>query len=402
MSAYSREIRRRFRQFAPARWAWRGVRVLVVIALLANVLANDKPLYAVLGGTTYFPAFRQYAVDLGLTDFPPALALVDWGQLPYERVWRAPIPYGPLQLDLANADYVGPFAAQRVAGWRYRHWLGTDVLGRDVLSGLIHGTRTALAVGLGSMLLAGLIGLFFGTLAGYFGDRRVRVSGWLFPPGAVGLFFVGFYGLYLPEGTFQKLLLTGVGLGLLFFGLKKLNHRLPGPRVYLPLDAIVLRFIEVLTSIPTLLILLTLIAVLERTSTVQVVLIIGLLGWTALARYLRAELLRIRTLPYLEATRALGYSHARTLWYHALPNAITPLVITLAFGIAGAILVEASLSFLGLGIVDTVTWGGLLGAARQYVGAWWLAVFPGTAIFVTVVSFNLIGEGLTRALSGRT
>ena len=395
---YRQQLWTRFRAYAPARWAWRAVRLLVLVALFANVLANDKPLYCVLDGTTYFPAFRQYPVDLGVADYPAGLALADWPTLPYERVVRAPVPYGPLQLDLSNADYVSPFATQRVAGWRYRHWLGTDVLGRDVLSGLIYGTRTALLVGLGSMALAALIGLVLGIVAGYFGDRHLRVAWALLPVGVIGMFLAWFYGWYLPQGLLCSLLLTAGLSGLVFFGLRQL-HRLPlGPRFYLPLDALVLRLVEVLTAIPTLLLLLTLIAILERTGTAQVVLIIGLLGWTSLARYLRAELLRIRALPYLEATRALGFSHRRILWQHALPNAVTPLVITLAFGIAGAILIESSLSFLGLGIVDTVTWGGLLGAARQYFGAWWLAVFPGTAIFVTVVAFNLIGEGLTRAL----
>ena len=398
MNTVSATFGQRFRAYVPARWAWRVLRALLGIALLANLLANDKPLYAVLDGTTYFPALRQYVVELGLADYPTGLAMADWRTLPYERVWRAPIPYGPQQLDLKNADYVGPFDTQAVAGWRYRHWLGTDVLGRDVLAGIVYGTRTALLVGIGSMLLAGLIGGLLGTLAGYFGDRQVRVRWWLLPLVGVGLLLVGFYGYYL-VWPFGWRLAGGLAVLLfLFFGAKRINEIPGGRRVYLPLDAFVLRLIEILTSIPTLLILLTLIAVLEKTGTTQLILILGLLGWTSLARYLRAELLRIRELPYLEATRALGYSHGRTLWRHALPNAITPLVITLAFGVASAILIESSLSFLGLGIVDAVTWGGLLSAARDYFGAWWLAVFPGGMIFVTVVVFNLIGEGLTRAL----
>jgi peptide/nickel transport system permease protein len=130
--------------------------------------------------------------------------------------------------------------------------------------------------------------------------------------------------------------------------------------------------------------------------------IIGLTGWTGIAKYVRAELLRVRSLEYIEAAQSLGFSEWRIIFRHALPNSLTPVLITIAFGIASAILVESSLSFLGIGVqAELQTWGKLLSEAREDVSAWWLAVFPGLAIFVTVTIFNLIGEGLTDALDPR-
>ena len=130
--------------------------------------------------------------------------------------------------------------------------------------------------------------------------------------------------------------------------------------------------------------------------------IIGFTSWTGIARFIRAEMLRIRSLEYIEAAHALGFSEWRVIMRHAIPNALSPVMITIAFGIAAAILIESTLSFLGVGVSpETVTWGSLLAAARQSSSAWWLAVFPGCAIFITVTIFNLIGEGLTDALDPR-
>ena len=131
-------------------------------------------------------------------------------------------------------------------------------------------------------------------------------------------------------------------------------------------------------------------------------LIIGAVRWTGIARFTRAELLRQKRLEYVEASRALGFSRLRSLVKHALPNSLSPVFIAIAFGIAASILIEAFLSFLGVGVpAETVTWGQLLSASRKASDAWWLAIFPGFAIFLTVTMFNLIGEGLTVALDPR-
>ena len=126
--------------------------------------------------------------------------------------------------------------------------------------------------------------------------------------------------------------------------------------------------------------------------------IIGFIRWTTIARFIRAELLRVRSLEYIEAAHAMGFSNWRIIVRHAIPNSIGPVLITIAFGVASAILIEAFISFLGIGVNGEVTWGMLLRWARDNTMAWWLAIFPGLAIFITVTIFNLIGDGLTEAL----
>jgi len=119
-------------------------------------------------------------------------------------------------------------------------------------------------------------------------------------------------------------------------------------------------------------------------------------------RFIRGELLRVRALEYVQAARSMGFSEWRIMMNHAIPNALTPVLITIAFGIATAILAEATISFLGIGVPpEEVTWGSLLAIARNNFNAWWFAVFPGLAIFITVTMFNLIGEGLTDAMDSR-
>ena len=156
-----------------------------------------------------------------------------------------------------------------------------------------------------------------------------------------------------------------------------------------------------MVSIPTLFLIISVVA-LAKPSIFIVMIIIGLTGWTGIARFIRAELLKVRNLEFIEAANALGYSESRIVFKHAIPNALSPVLIAIAFGIASAILTEATLSFLGIGVpAESLTWGSLLSASRQNTGAWWLAVFPGLAIFVTVTVYNLVGEGLTDALDPR-
>jgi peptide/nickel transport system permease protein len=140
--------------------------------------------------------------------------------------------------------------------------------------------------------------------------------------------------------------------------------------------------------------------IVKKPSVVYLVIIIGLIRWTSIAKFIRAELLKIRTLGYIEAGKALGFSEYRLMIYHAIPNALHPVIISFAFGIASSILIESSLSFLGIGVApEAVTWGSMLEVARNDFSAWWLAVFPGITIFISVITFNLIGEGLSDALN---
>jgi peptide/nickel transport system permease protein len=163
--------------------------------------------------------------------------------------------------------------------------------------------------------------------------------------------------------------------------------------MWLPADSFFLQGVELFVNIPGLVLLIALIAVIDRPSIGIVVVVIGVLRWTFTGRYLRAELLRIRNLPYIEAARVSGVGRWRILFRHALPNALGPLLVVSSFGIGAAILLEAFLSFLGIGIpADQVTWGSLLRQSRAFPAAWWLALFPGLLLTLTVLAANLLGE----------
>lgn len=392
--------------------------VFALVALLAPFLANEKPLICKYHGSIYFPVFKELAVDLGIGEFQPEFRNINWQKLNYDFAVFPPVPYLPLNLDDKNIHSVGPFDKQDIPSARWRHWFGTDELGRDVLSGMIHGTRIAYTVGLVSMFIASLLGILFGAMAGFFGDTNLKMSRVRFYLNIIFFFLALFYGFgvrsyvitdalaaSIASGAWQilvslALFMAVMALGnLLAMALKKIP--VLGTQMSVPVDLTVSRLIEVLNSIPTFFLILTVLSIIVKPNIYVIMVIIGLTGWTGIARFIRAELLRIRSLEYIEAAQSLGYSNVRILFRHAIPNALSPVLISVAFGIASAILTESTLSFLGFGSGDTVTWGALLSSARSSPQAWWLAIFPGIAIFVTVTIFNLIGEGLTDALDPR-
>ena len=392
--------------------------VLAVVAVLAPFLANEKPLVCKYNGEVFFPVLKDMAVGFGIGEFQRQFQNVDWKNLNYEWSVFPPVPYLPMNQDDGNIHSKGPFDEQVVPSMRWHHWFGTDELGRDVLAGMIHGTKIAMTVGIVSMLIASVIGILLGSLAGFYGDENFQVSRIRLWGNLVFLFFAFFYafgarsyditdalGRNLGEGF------TQLGISILIFAavmiagnlLVMLLKKIPflGKQVAVPFDLIIMRTIEVLNSIPTLFLILLIISIVRKPNLYVIMGIIGLTGWTGIARFIRAELLKVRNLEYIEAANSLGYSNAHILFRHAIPNALSPVLISIAFGIAGAILTESTLSFLGLGPADTVTWGQLLSYARQIPQAWWLAIFPGFAIFITVTTFNLIGDGLTDAMDPR-
>jgi len=406
--------------------------LLIGIAVLAPVIANERPLYAEYKGYTLYPAFSSESrtdsifKENGSLDEVLQYDITDWRTLDFKKVVWPLIPYSPEGMDRYNRDYVSPSGKQRFknkdgeiteAPKKFRHLLGTDGIGRDLASGLIHGTRISLMVGLVSMGIASLIGIVLGALAGFFGDNKLKMPRIKYHFTLIGLFFGFFYGFgqrkYAISDGFSEGVVSGMvellistGIIILSVTIFRLISRLIKinklqEETYVPIDTFVSRGIELLNSIPRLLLIITITAVVERSIWI-VMIIIGITGWTGIARFTRAELLRIRSLEFVQAAQSLGFSSARTIFKHALPNALAPVFVSIAFGIASAILIESGLSFLGIGVPDDiVTWGSLLNLGRQNLEAWWLIIYPGMAIFLTITIYNMIAEASRDALDPR-
>ncbi|WP_420459796.1 ABC transporter permease [Neolewinella sp.] len=308
----------------------------------------------------------------------------------------APIPFRAETTALTGPRYAPPGT---LAPDGRRHYLGTDRLGRDTAAGLVAGTRVAVLVGAGSLVLALLIGVPLGAVAGFFGDGGMHLP----RAGLIALMLgalVGsayFWGslVGLAEGPVHWLTFwvcsVGVVAAVSWLLLRAVGRWVTSLRkpVGVPVDRLVVLLIELVSSIPGLVILIAVLSLVRVPSLWLVVLIIGLIGWTSIARFLRAELLRIRELPYIAAARITGVGEWRLLWRHALPNAVGPLVVVAAFFVGSSILAEAMLSFLGVGVpADQVTWGSMLQQSRARPEAWWLAVFPGLLLTLTVLACN--------------
>ena len=393
-------------QRASWRWAKRGLYFLLFIAVFANFIANDKPYYCEYQGEWHAPLFRAIAVDLGLTKWPADQVNRRWYEIEeLENDYWPPVAYNPQRIDIYR-KFQSPFAKQEVEHWSFRHWLGTDGLGRDTLASLIWGTRIAMVIGIASMLIATTIGLLLGSIAGFFANDRWLTTRAQRIGGALGLLVGLYWGLMvrrpvLDTGSTANYYVVAIilALSLTLLGSYLGRKLMPQPKHVraLALDDLIMRGIETLNAIPALLLLLAIVAVIEKPTLLSLILILGLLRWTGIARFVRGELLRVRSLEYMQATQVMGLPPARALLRHALPNALGPVYVAIAFGIAGAILIEASLSFIGIGGIpeDVVTWGMLLRNARASASAWWLAVFPGLAIFLTITVFNLLGEAIS-------
>jgi peptide/nickel transport system permease protein len=424
---------KQFRKNKPAFYSYRILIVLAVIALLAPFIATDQPLYCSYKGVHMFPAFsssNNCEVKNPQTGETENIQydIADWKTLDAETIIFAPVPYSPQKTDMDNSEYVAPGGNQIFTNKngeqvempaRFRHWLGTNKRGEDVLSGLINGTRVSLTIGILSMSIASLLGLFLGAMAGYFGDKKLKTTRGAFWTFTIGIVFAWYYAFSVRSyaiadgfatssmamlGQLLLSVLIFVFVLLIFFYLGKLVGRISilNHKVFIPVDSIVSRCIEILISMPLLILIISIAAIAKEKSIINVMVIIGLTGWTPIARLTRAEFLRVSNLEYIQAAKSMGFKEFRIIFRHALPNAIAPALVAIAFGVASAILIESSLSFLGVGVPpSTVTWGSLLNSGREQFSAWWLVVFPGLAIFITVTIYNLLGEGLRDALDPR-
>lgn len=243
------------------------------------------------------------------------------------------------------ATLVSPYDPSAINAWEVlsppslQHWFGTDELGRDVLSRVLFGARVSLKVGFVAVGIAVSIGTVVGLVSGYYS-------------------------------------------GLV--------------------DATLMRVVDVMLCFPAFFLILAIITFLEP-SIWYIMMVIGLTGWMGVARLVRAETLSIREMDYILAARCIGCSNSRIIFRHILPNAISPVLVSATLGVAGAILTESALSFLGIGVQPpTPSWGNILTSGKDYIEfAWWLSLFPGLAILVTVLAYNLLGEGIRDALDPR-
>ncbi len=374
---------------------------MAFVAIFGDFIANERPLFAHFEGRNYFPAFRGVGVDHFGLGWPEGMTQDRWHDRTYNAVLFPPIPWSAQSPD-QKTTLAPPLRKMEAGGRTFRHWLGTDNIGRDVAAGMVRGTRIAFFVGLGSMFVAACLGMLLGGAAGYFGDRGLRFSALQGAMLVAGALIVAFYLLALPlqlnpQASWLRMGMIGLGMILGLAGLiLPEGKKGPGPRWFFPLDAIVLRLIEIFNSFPALLLLIALITLVEQAGYIYLALLIGVLSWTSIARFARAEMLRIRELGYVRSARALGFTEPYILFRHAMPNALRPVFIMLAFGLAGSILLESYLSFLGIGLPpDKVSWGSMLQNARGRYMAWWLAVFPGIGIFLSILLFNVIGDDLS-------
>ena len=353
-----------------------GVAAMLVVALLAPFLANGRPLLAQEPDgawcmpflrTFFAPDSPEYFIEQAFNYFLLLLPAVGVCRLVSRRYWKRlalaaavllTLPFFLTEAKLDKTDYRAktyrhavyapiPYGPFELVGAPYaapsaRHWCGLDDVGRDVASRLISGSRVSLAVGLGATLLALAIGAAVGMAAGYF-------RGWF--------------------------------------------------------DLTVMRLVEIVMCFPTFLLLLILMSILGDRKFEQSILIvigvIGLTGWIGAAFLVRGETLRQRVLPYIESCIVAGLPVRRILFFHLLPNISGPLLISFTFGVAGAILAESGLSFLGFGVrPPTASWGGLLRQAfDDPLSYWHLTLFPGLALFWAVSAFNFTGEGLRKAFT---
>lgn len=411
-----------FKKNKLALYSYRFLIVLIVLAVISPILSNHKPLYCKIDGETYFPAlsFKDF---YQIKNEKVSLEFYDWKHTEFESVVWPICAYSPGKSDVLNVA-LSPSSQQVFKNnkdeliqmpSKFRHRLGTTKDGGDVLAGLIHGIKYSLLIGVFSMLIASILGVLLGSLAGYYGNTGLKVKRGIIWALCIGIFFAWFYAFYVRTYLLVDAFETGgihlfvsllisvllfVVILFVFYFFGKLLSKFPYLKVIKPIriDAMVSRVIEINNSIPLFLVILS-IAAIARPSFVTLILLIGLSSWSGIARLTRAEFLRVSSLDYIQAARSLGLSNWRILFRHALPNAIGPALIAIAFGIAGAILTESSLSFIGVGVPpEIVTWGKILSEAKESTSSWWLILFPGLAIFFTVTMYNLIGEGLRDAL----
>ncbi len=387
------------------KWTKWILAIFIILAVFRNYIANDIPLYAKIDGHTYFPIIQKDMQMIGIGDAYTRYKQAKNTNNGFYKIYPI-IPYHANSLDKDNIHFATPFGKQNIKSWRYRHFLGTDQLGRDILSRIIHGSMTAVKVAIFSSLIALIIGLFMGLIAGYYQDDKIRMNWLEITVWLLGILLILYFGLYhrryilLSGGWWQWLLSLAyiiMGGWMLRYTSNKWLSSISSKKHNFPVDLFIMRIVEAYKSIPLLLLIFVVLALFDKPSLIHVIWIIGLTRWTTITRYVRAEVLHIQKQSYISAAIATGLPDRKVIWNHILPNAISPIVVTIAFSMSSAILLESTLSFLGIGIpTETVSWGGIIQSARNATDAWWVALFPGIAIFLLVLVFNKIAESVNK------
>lgn len=319
-----------------------------------------------------------------------------------------PLKFQPNDLDLEHV-FQAPFS-HTPSGETTRHLLGTDGIGRDVLANILYGAQTALFISFPVMLISSVIGILLGSYGAFYGDKTLRISTASTLLLLIAIPCALYLGLIVPiqaaavnlekQAILLSFIILAVILALLFLIIHPLLKKQAGlqKEYSVPLDQIVLRLTEVLTSIPRLIFILALASFVPPTVTLLTVILI-LTYWTGSARLARAEVLRLKQYPFIEAGASLGFKDNRLLWKHALPNMLSPLVVTFSFGLAGLMALESTLSFLGIGIPPTmVSWGRMIAGIRSNTSAWWLVVFPGAFLTATVLALQVFNYHLLSSI----
>ena len=283
------------------------------------------------------------------------------------------------KVDLDNI-YLAPFKSSE-------YIFGTDALGRSVGFGLINGIKVSLSIAIVTALCSLLIGLLFSYLAGYLGNDKLHLSipsicTWLV------LSFLSFFYLWYSS----SLLFLGawiiIGLLIFFLDKKLFSH---SRKVPIPLDRIIMKFVTLIKSLPGIFLILFVFALFSERSIFNVIALITFARIPSVVRLVRAEVLKVKNQEFIQSAEALGLSTFEIFRKHILPNIFTPLQTYLIYTMTTTILIESTLSFLGLGLsLETVSLGSMLSGSREYIGAWWLAIFPGGIIFLIIYSIKKI------------
>jgi peptide/nickel transport system permease protein len=376
-----------WREFTKSKFTlcWLGfIIILFLFAIFAPFIANDKPFVIKIDGQTSWPIFKaltasDYSIFLASIVAVIQLMLVLRNRKKVDPSIRSGVLWRQIFISifvvLAGIILLFVFIPRRLDATDYKsmvasgkatnavfapipygygrtdlkvreqppnrqHWLGTDDVGSDVLCRLIHGSRISLSVGFVAVGISSIIGIIIGAILGYSGGKT---------------------------------------------------------------DFLGMRLVEIMMAVPVFFLIITIVAFFPR-SLFNIMLIIGLTTWTDDARFVRAEFFKLRKQDFVQSAVSLGLPLRSILFRHMLPNAIAPVLVNATFGIAGAIFIEAALSFLGFGVAPpTPSWGQILSLGVSTTGRflWWLTVFPGLAIFFTVLAYNLVGEALRDAIDPR-